>query len=48
MSKSTIDIPWYKPEDFDKLRRLFVNHDILHDTYDQWLAATEVFEKKSK
>jgi hypothetical protein len=36
-----IGIAWYRREDWDELRRLFVDTDVLPDTYNSWLSVAE-------
>lgn len=48
MKVSTVGIPWYRPDDYNKLRKLFVDGNILHATYKEWLASAEQLEKQLK
>lgn len=36
---SAAGIPWYRREDWDALKRIFVDPDDLHDTFDEWRKA---------
>ncbi len=48
MSKTIAGIPWYRPEDYLKCRKLFTDRDVLQETYKGWLAAAEKMEKYLK
>ena len=48
MNNIAVGIPWYRPEDFESLRRLFIDRDVLHDTYDEWLTSARRIEKDLK
>ena len=41
MKPQAIGIPWYKEEDYERLRAMFEDGDKLHDSYAGWLQAAE-------
>jgi hypothetical protein len=43
-----IGIPWYRQEDWDALRALFIDAAKLPATYDKWLRKAEHAEKQFK
>jgi hypothetical protein len=44
---SVIGIPWYRPENYDQLRKLFVDGNKLPNTCGEWLASVKRLEKSS-
>jgi hypothetical protein len=36
-----VGMVWYKRENYDCLKTIFEDGDVLHDTYDEWLKAAE-------
>lgn len=38
-------IPWYEPENFDRLRSMFEDGNKLHGTYEEWRVAAESSRK---
>jgi len=36
-----VGIPWYRSEDWDKLRSIFEDTHVLPDTYSQWLSQAQ-------
>jgi len=48
LMKPVIGMAWYRPETFDRLRRMFKDGHKLHRTYDEWLAAAERGRKKNE
>jgi hypothetical protein len=41
MAVEAIGISWYKPEDYDRMKRMFKDGWKLPDTYEEWLAEAE-------
>jgi hypothetical protein len=41
MRVSVVGIAWYKGEDYETLKRLFVDGDNLPETYEEWLNSAE-------
>ena len=40
-----VGIGWYREEDYEALRALFADGDLLPDTFDEWLAEAERVEQ---
>ena len=45
MSNPIAGILWYRPENYQICRKLFVDGNVLQETYKDWLAAAEKMEK---
>lgn len=41
-----VGIAWYRREDWDALRALFVDADVLPDTWDAWLSRAREIEQQ--
>jgi hypothetical protein len=46
MEVRIVGIPWYDADDFDELRKLFDDRDVLHGTHREWLAAATGLERQ--
>lgn len=46
MDVQIVGIPWYKKDNFKKLRRLFDDGHKLHDTHREWLAAADQLRER--
>lgn len=42
MKVSATGMPWYEEQDYEELRRLFVDGERLHATYAEWRRAAEL------
>jgi hypothetical protein len=43
-----VGMAWYRREDWNELRRIFTDADILHDTYEKWLYSALKIESTAK
>jgi hypothetical protein len=43
MHIAVVGVAWYKREDYELLLDLFVDRDVLHERYDDWLKSAERF-----
>jgi len=41
MAKRAVGISWYKPEDYDRMKRMFKDGFRLPDTFEEWLDRAE-------
>jgi hypothetical protein len=46
MQVQIVAFPWYRQADFQRLRALFTDSHLLHETYDEWLQAAGVLQQR--
>jgi hypothetical protein len=46
MQLSPVGLPWYKPENFRRLRAMCPDGNVLQDTYDDWLASAQKYQER--